>query len=91
MSNGTGKKAQNKSKMQNQKQQKKQNPVRQIQPEQKVPTGIQITQDQWNNIVAELNVFKKTVIDSVVNIVNANSTPLYAEEPVDEKGQADKK
>lgn len=60
---------------------KNQNPVQQIQPDQKIPIGIQITQEQWNSIVAELSVFKQTVIDSVINIVNGNSTPLYAEEP----------
>ena len=68
MSNKTGAKAQRKSMPEQKAKQEKQ------------PIGINISQAQWNTITAELSVFKQTVVDGVIGVINKNSTPLFAEE-----------
>lgn len=44
---------------------------------EKKPVGIKITQENWNTIMDELSVFKKTVVDSVVGVINKNSSPIF--------------
>lgn len=49
-------------------------------PQQKKAIGFSCTMDQWNAIVSELQVFKGAVVNTIVDAVNKNSSPIFADD-----------